>query len=126
MNTQRGWTLVSTMVTLVIMALLAVALFKGSGMFGVSKPTRKDGHGTTVLGASEWAAKDEVCRSNLSQVRSAIQILETSGDDNQHPQSIEETKLGKDFYSCPVGHEPYRYDPQTGQVHCVHPGHENY
>ena len=28
--------------------------------------------------------------------------------------------------TCPVGEEPYDYDPTTGQIHCVHPGHERY
>ncbi len=127
MKRQQGSTLVATMVTLVIMALLAVALFKGSGMFS-SKATssRKDGKGTTVMGAAEWAAKDDVCRSNLSQVRSALQIAETTDGDGKYPQSLDETHIGADFYRCPIGHEPYAYDPSTGQVHCVHPGHDKY
>jgi hypothetical protein len=115
------------MVTIVIMMILAVALFKGSGMLGVkSAPARKDGHGTTVLGAAEWAAKDDVCRSNLSQVREALQLAESQDPDGKFPQTLQETKIGNDFYSCPIGHEPYAYDPTTGQVHCVHPGHEKY
>jgi len=125
MNQTRGNTLVGMLVTMAIMALLAVALFKGSGAFGgKSGPTRKDGHGTTTMGSAEWAARDTVCKSNLGQVRMALQILE--GGDEKHPDSIEETKLGKDFYRCPVGKEKYIYDPVTGQVHCPHPGHENY
>ena len=116
------------MVVFVILAILAVALFKGSGMFSSkgAPSARKDGHGTTVMGAAEWAAKDTVCRSDLSQVRSALQIAETSDTDGKFPQSLEETHLGADFYKCPVGKEPYAYDPTTGQVHCVHPGHEKY
>ena len=115
------------MVVLVIMCLLAVALFKGSSMFGAkgAAPARKDGHGTTVLGAAEWAAKDEVCRSNLSQLRQSLQISAGSNDD-KYPATLEETHLGADFYHCPLGKEPYSYDPTTGQVHCVHPGHEQY
>jgi hypothetical protein len=127
MKKVQGNTLVATMVVMVIMCLLAVALFKGGSMFGAkgSTPVRKDGHGTTVLGAAEWAAKDEVCRSNLSQLRQALQIAQ-SNDDEKFPQTLEETRLGADFYRCPLGKEPYVYDPATGQVHCPHPGHEQY
>jgi type II secretory pathway pseudopilin PulG len=128
MRRQQGWTLVATMVVLVIMCLLAVALFKGGSMFGAKSttPARKDGHGTTVLGAAEWAAKDTVCRSNISQVRQALQIAESNDADDKYPATLQETHLPKEFYSCPVGHEPYAYDPATGEVHCVHPGHEKY
>ena len=128
MNKQSGFTLVSTVVTIVIMLLLAVALMKGSSMFGAkgTAPARKDGHGTTVLGAAEWAAKDDVCRSNLNQVRQALQVASSTDADSKFPEQLQETKLPQEFYSCPIGHEAYSYDPTSGQVHCVHPGHEKY
>ena len=123
---QRGQTLVASLIVVVIILILAVVLFKGSGVFG-GKPvaSRPDGKGTTVLGGVRYAAKDDVCRSNLGQLRSAIQILDSTNDDHP-PATLQETKLGSDFYSCPVGHEPYQYDPATGQVRCPHPGHQNY
>jgi hypothetical protein len=123
----RGQTLVGLLVVLAIMALLGVALMKGSGMFGVpgkSVSGRKDGKGTTVMGSAEWAARDTVCRSDLAQVRAALQIAETP--DGEHPATLQELKLGAEFYKCPVGGEAYVYDPATGTVHCPHPGHENY
>jgi hypothetical protein len=121
-----GQTLVASLIVIVIILILAVVLFKGSSAFGGKPiPQRKDKLGTTVLGQVRYDAKDEVCRSNLSQVREAIQVVETTNDDHP-PETIQETKLGADFYSCPIGHEPYQYDPNTGQVHCVHPGHESY
>jgi type II secretory pathway pseudopilin PulG len=127
MRRQKGWTLVATMATLVIMALLAVALFKGSSMFGSKAATaRKDGKGTTVLGAAEWAAKDDVCLSNLGQVRSAIQVASSTDADGKFPATLADTHIGSDFYRCPIGHEAYVYDSATGVVHCVHPGHEKY
>jgi hypothetical protein len=113
------------LVTLAIMGVLAVALFKGSSMFGSQAPTRMDGHGTTTLGAAEWAAKDTVCRSNLGQVRMALQLAQQTNDD-KYPETLQETKLPKEFYKCPVGKEKYLYDPATGQVSCPHPGHEKY
>ncbi|CAN5627162.1 hypothetical protein BH11ARM2_BH11ARM2_05410 [soil metagenome] len=123
---KKAFTLISTMATIAIILVLMVGMFYGSGMLkGQAPNSRKDHLGKTVMGQAEYAAKDDVCHSNLGQVRSAIQILETNEDDKP-PEDIKETKLPKEFYSCPVGHEPYVYDPATGQIHCVHPGHEKY
>ena len=126
MKSERGNTLVGMLVTIAIMAVLAIALFKGSSAFGGKAITpRKDGHGTTVMGQAEWAAKDTVCRSNLGQVREALMIAQ-SANDEKFPEHLEDTKLPPEFYKCPVGGEKYIYDPQTGQVSCPHPGHEKY
>ena len=69
-------------------------------------------------------AEDTVCRSNLNQIRMAIQMRRTTED--QPPASLEETKLGENFYKCPLGGERYQYDPSTGNVFCPHLGHEKY
>jgi hypothetical protein len=124
---RRGQTLVATLIVITIMAILAVVLLKGSGAFssGPAQSSRKDGHGTTVLGAAQYAARDDVCRSNIRQVRDALIIVEASNDDKP-PEDIHETKLPKEFYACPIGKEPYVYDSTSGQIHCPHPGHEKY
>jgi hypothetical protein len=124
---RRGQTLVATLIVIAIMAILAVALFRGSGAFSGKEPvsSRPDGKGTTVIGAATYAAKDDVCRSNIGQVRTAMVIVMQSNEDTP-PTDIKETKLPAEFYVCPVGKEPYAYDASTGQVHCVHPGHEKY
>lgn len=115
-----------TLVTIAIMAVLAVALFNGSGAFGGKGVTpRKDGKGTTVLGQVRYDAKDTVCRSNLGQLREALMIAQ-SNNDEKYPETLQETKLGDDFYKCPLGGEKYIYDPTTGKVYCPHPGHEKY
>jgi len=129
MKKTRGFTIVSTLITITIMLVLAVALMKGSGMFagpGEKVSARKDGKGTTTMGAAMYAAKDDVCRSNLGQVRQSLMVLQSSSGEDSYPQDIHETKLPSDFYKCPVGHEDYEYDPSTGKVRCPHPGHENY
>lgn len=120
---KRGQTLVATLIVIVIIAMLSVVLLTGSLGGGTSH--RKDGLGTTIPGAVKMAAKDDVCRSNLNQVRLGVQVARTNADDTP-PATIEETKLGSDFYKCPIGKEPYAYDPATGEVRCVHPGHEKY
>ncbi len=127
-NRKSGNTLVATLLTVAIILVLVVVFFKGSSMFGAKSgavKARADGKGTTVVGQVKWSAEDDVCRSNLNQLRQGIQLFEQTNDDRP-PQSLAETRLGSQVYSCPIGHEPYRYDPTTGQVSCPHPGHEKY
>ncbi|MGV3615094.1 MAG: type II secretion system protein [Fimbriimonas sp.] len=125
---RRGNSLVGMMATIAIIGVLAVGMFYGSGMLkgGPAKSGRKDGLGKTVPGMAKLSAKDTVCRNNLSQVRSAIQIAQTASGDDVPPQTLEETRIGSSFYECPIGKERYAYDPATGQVGCPHPGHEKY
>lgn len=123
---QRGQTLVASLIVIVIMCVLAVVLLQGSGAFSKegAKSSRPDGLGKTTVSTVKYAAKDDVCRSNLNQVRSSIEINTTT--DDQRPATLEDTRLGAQFYECPIGHERYNYDPSTGKVSCPHPGHENY
>ncbi|MFZ4507293.1 MAG: type II secretion system protein [Fimbriimonas sp.] len=124
---QRGNTLVSVLLTLTIMAMLGVALFYGSGAFrapGDHPSARADGKGTTIPGLVKLDAQDEVCRSNIGQVRQSLMI--NSNADEAYPETLMDLKLGKDFTQCPLGREPYVYDPTTCTVSCPHPGHEKY
>ncbi len=118
-----GNTLIGLLVTVAIIAVLAVVFLQGGNG---GKSMRKDGLGTTVPGAVKAKATDDVCLSNLRQVRMSIMISHDSDPDEGYPATLKETRLGSQFYSCPLGHEPYQYNPQTGEVHCVHPGHEKF
>lgn len=69
-------------------------------------------------------ARDTVCRSNLDQIRSAIQTQTIGG--GSPPSSLSDLALPPDITKCPSGGEPYRYDASTGRVSCPHPGHEGY
>lgn len=120
---KRGQTLVASLIVLVIIAILAVVVFNGS--LGAGKSTRKDGLGTTIPGKVKAAARDDVCRSNLNQVRMAIQIERSTADDAP-PASLKDLRLSEEFLKCSIGQEPYEYDPETATVKCPHPGHEKY
>lgn len=123
---RRGQTLVATLIVIAIMGILAVAVMRPWAVGGTSKPARKDGLGNSVPGLTKLKADDTVCMNNLSQVRMAIQIARTNADD-QAPASLSDLPgLPKEMLACPIGHEPYQYDPATGTVRCIHPGHEKY
>lgn len=113
--------------------IVAIAVVVGAAVFfavgpkavGEESAERADGQGETLVGKSLLAGKDSQCQSNLGQVRQAIQIA-TDPVDDIRPQTLEETRIGSQFYKCAVGGEAYVYDPQTGKVQCPHPGHEAY
>ncbi|MBI3721258.1 MAG: hypothetical protein HY248_01790, partial [Fimbriimonas ginsengisoli] len=81
----------------------------------------------TVPGKVIFAARDEVCKSNLSQAREAVKIARMGAPDGKAPDTLEELHLGSSFTKCPIEpHEPYNYNPATGEVTCPHPGHGDY
>ena len=64
------------------------------------------------------------CINNLDQIRKALQMEQTT--EGRFPRSLKELQLGDSFLKCPVGGEPYQYDPRTGRVLCPHPGHQRF
>lgn len=124
---RRGNTLAGMLVVMVIIMILACVFMFGGNMFSKDGPKspRKDGKGVTVPGLVEAKARDTVCTNNLSQIRQMVMVYQTSNDDH-FPESLQELKVPSEMMYDPIGKEPYQYDPSTGQVHCVHPGHEKY
>lgn len=124
---RRANSLVGLLAAVAIIAVLAVVLLHGQNVFGSTQgaPMRKDGKGKTILGASLARAKDAVCIEDIRQVRESLQINRDEVD-NKWPATLQDLRLPPEFYKCPIGGEPYQYDPNTGVVKCVHPGHEKY
>lgn len=116
--------MISVMASLVIIAILAVVYFMPKG----GEATRKDGKGTTTVGAAMWKSKDTQCKNNMSQIRQLIYVqVSASGDEEPNPASLNEVQgLPSSMRNCPIGKEAYQYDPSTGKVNCPHPGHEKY
>lgn len=119
--------MVEIMVGAAVVIGLTIAYVTGNlpGLSGKTNNQRKDGVGETIVGKSVAAAKDAKCTSNIRQVRLSIQT-QMDPVENTFPESLKSLNLGADFEACPLGKEPYVYDPATGTVKCVHPGHEKY
>jgi prepilin-type N-terminal cleavage/methylation domain-containing protein len=75
-------------------------------------------------------ARDVVCMQNLRSVRQCIEAarsLDTDASEPRFPAALTDMReLSGELRACPEGKEPYQYDPTTGKVRCVHPGHETY
>jgi hypothetical protein len=113
------FTLIGLLLAIVIIAILLAMYVLPGGSGGAGGV----GDSKNVITGSTSRARDAVCRNNLAQLRAAIGIRAGTGAGN--PPSLEGLSAGVEL-SCPAGGEPYHYDPATGEVHCVHPGHENF
>jgi hypothetical protein len=120
---QRGFfTLIGLLLALVIIVIL-LSMYGLPGGTGGPGGTGSSGDAVTIVGGTKNRAQDTVCRNNLAQLRAAIGIQ--VGTTGVNPPSLDGLNAGVDL-ACPGSGEPYEYDPSTGQVHCVHPGHESF
>lgn len=115
---EGGLNLIELVVVIAILAAIA-AFVMPRYLQGSSK--RADGQRGPVA-----AARDTVCKSNLSQVRTSLQTLAAGDPDGRPPSDLAGLGLPAEVQRCPIGGEPYRYDAASGRVQCVHPGHEAY
>lgn len=84
------------------------------------------GQARSIVGKSLNAGKSSECRSQLSQLRQAVQVYRV--DNEQNPASLTELNLNMpaEFYRCPVTKQDYLYDPSTGNIKCANPDHSDY
>jgi len=118
--------LIGLIATAAVALVLVFVFTNGSGVFGGKKePERPDGQGKTIIGKTIAKAKDTKCLEYLQQDREMIQIA-TDPVEETKPATLADAKITGEIAQCPIGKEPYVYDPATGTIRCVHPGHEKY
>ena len=118
-NARSGFALIELLVVMALIVVLSAGMYK----FYLGKGTGKPGEAKTPM----TATFDSVCLQNLRSVRQCVEAAHTGDTDTKFPASLTEIKeLSPELRACPEGKEPYTYDAQTGEVHCIHPGHEKY
>jgi hypothetical protein len=118
------WALIELLIVAIIIAVAVSYYLTSQRMVGAvsgGKPGNYDA--TTVPGVALERAKGVECQNNLQQLRAAIATYQANN--GTFPSSLEELQSNVPL-QCPVGGEPYTYDPSTGQVHCVHRSHVQY
>jgi hypothetical protein len=138
---RRSWTerrrsqsgqasLISLLAAVVIVVLLAwVFLFRHKGE---KTELQKEASGAivqtdkkTIPGAAMDQAKGVECANNLRQLRQAVQ-MDADPVDGTRPASLQALPgIPAEMKVCPASGRPYVYDPKTGQIHCLTPGHQN-
>ena len=110
----RGETMIGLIVVVAIIAILAVVFLH---------PGRKGEDKKSMPAQVQQKAAGVECENSIRQVRQMIQMYQTDNDGKNPPSLQALSGLPAGFDRCPVGGEPYWYDPATGRVACRHPGH---
>lgn len=125
-RTQRGMALVGMLIAVVIIGVVFAFLYGKRAK--TPAPTRPGGPQTTI-GQSLEKGTEVACMNNLKQIRTAISMAKMSDPDDKPPADLQALKsegITSDMLACPVTHQPYQYNPATGQVWCTTPGHEKF
>lgn len=123
----KGSALVILLLGAVVVLLLAwFFLFRGKAHKATENPFIPSSP-TTTPGLAQQQARGVECRSNLNQIRQAIQMYLAS-EETFPPDLSALSSYGvtPSLRQCPVSGYPYRYDPRTGRVWCVTPGHQGF
>lgn len=114
-----------SLIEVLLVVALLVLIGGGLAYFYLGRGGREKPDGTRER-TPITIAKDTVCQSNLGQVRQALNVFRAGDPEETLPRSLQELRLPAELFTCAVGGEPYQYEPETGTVRCVHPGHENF
>ena len=112
---RRGFVLVEILIVIAIVALLVV------GYYGLS--SNGEGEAETQKPSTPKQAIDRAkaveCAANLKSLRGEIEIFQI--ENGRYPEKFNPSGA---VGTCPVSGKPYVYNPQTGEIHCTTPGHE--
>lgn len=123
MSTQvrRAFSLIEILVTIAILTIIAAILLprylKGGPRMSTGRTLEDE--------APVQRAHGVECANALNQIRQAY-TMATSQDEEHRPQSLADLRpygISEKMTICPVGKEPYLFNPATGQVQCPHLGH---
>jgi len=120
-NNRGQWAIIEIVVVVAI--ILIAAYFILPSYIGGGKPKNDADRVHTPVGQAESVD----CRNNLNQLRNAIEMEKSSGEEGRVPASL--TDLGPSMSAvtkCSISGKEYSYDPSTGRVSCTTPGHEGY
>jgi hypothetical protein len=53
-------------------------------------------------------------------------MVAKTSDDSFKPATVDEIPGATSVSKCPVGKETYTIDPESGEIHCPHLGHEKF
>lgn len=113
----RGFALIEILLVIAIIALLV------AGYHGLSSRDGAEDEGPqTTPGRAIQKAESVECAANLKQLRMLIEMHVI--EHGEYPRQFTPGDQGT-MGRCPVSNEAYRYDPQTGRIHCTTRGHES-
>ena len=116
------WAIIEILVVaavIIVAAYFILPSYFGSAGKGESEVDRAH----TPVGRAESVD----CRNNLNQIRNAIEMEKSAGEEGRVPASLAD--LGPSMSAvtkCSISGKEYTYDPSTGRVSCTTPGHEGY
>jgi hypothetical protein len=126
MRNVRGSSLVGLLAALVVIGLM-ITVFYMYKPFGQTPVHVKGSTKQTQVGQVMDKGQEPVCIHNLQQIRLGMDALKVDGSLPADLPSLKAAlKYPDQMWVCPVDGQPYVYNPQTGEVHCPHLGHEKF
>ena len=122
---RRGqWAIIEILVVAVIIIVAAYFILPGYLSGGKNAKGEADKVHTPI-----GQAQSVDCRNNLNQIRNAITVKTSSGEDTSFPSSLADMEpigISGAVTKCPISGKEYTYDGSTGKVSCTTSGHEGY
>lgn len=116
-------TLIGLLIVVVIIVVVVAMKFVGGSMTTADKNKglldKASTKQTTVGKAIDTGISVE-CRNQLQQIRQGIEMSKQTSTDGGNPPTLKDAvpNVSNTFFQCPVTHQAYTYDPNTGAVTC--------